>query len=371
MQKSWNFIRTAFCRMLLYAVMIALLMPAAAANAETTAAASSDIAVQLVADRAKAGAGGSVSYHLIYHNVTNRNQSDFWLKLNVPEGLEPTDLGGGEWNATLRVLNWKVKEVKGNGAAVIHFNLKIKADVKPGMSLDLTGEAGAQGAAAIKLKPARIISGTQIDQPFFNGYPDGLFHPERNLSRAETAAIVARVLNLEEKNTSVPFSDVAIDHWARSYIKKVAQAGYMQGDEGNRFRPEDPITRAELVTLVLRMRGVEAVPLASFDDLLGHWAKDIVGTAKGLKFIDELSLLFHPNMPIRRDEAAKLINVGLSRGPLEDGDQKVVQHFPDVRPNDWSFGWVEEASMVAHESEVKGNGKEQLIRYLPEQTEPF
>jgi hypothetical protein len=39
--------------------------------------------------------------------------------------------------------------------------------------------------------------------------------------------------------------------------------------------------------------------------------------------------------------------------------------------NDWAFGWVEESAMTAHESEVRGHFSEQLIRYLPDQTNPF
>jgi hypothetical protein len=355
-------------RMLSFLCLIAALILPVGASAETP----SHLDVQLIADRKKAGAGGSVSYHLIYHNGSNLIQSDVKFIIKVPDGMEPIDPIQGQWNATLQILQWNVMEVPLKGANVIHFKLKIKSDVKSGTPLDLSGTVQAGAEVSIQLPPVRVIAGTQIDQPFYNGYPDGKFHPEYNMTRAETAAVVARIQNLElNRGSTVSYSDVDTSHWAHSYILKVTQAGYMEGD-GARFRPEDPITRAELVTLVLRMRGVHEIPLIAFEDMTEHWAKHIVSTAKGLRFVEGLADgTFQPDMAIRRDAAAKLINIGLSRGPLENGVINVVQHFPDVSASDWSFGWVEEASMVAHEAEVNELGQERLIRYLPEQTEPF
>jgi hypothetical protein len=367
MRIGWIKVRSITLKLSLLCLAAALFMPVAV-FAETD----SGLDVQLIADRKKAGPGGSVTYHLIYHNVTNQQKFDVKMKLFVPIGLEPEELGGGEWNAQLRLLQWTVKDVPENGAGVIHFNLKIEAGVKPGTGFDLVGTAAAGGEAVIQLPSVRLVAGTQLDQPFFDGYPDGKFHPESNLTRAETAAVIARIQNLELQNGKpVSYNDVDGKHWAHPYIVKVTQAGYMEGDNG-RFRPDDPITRAELVTLVLRMRGVHEVPLVAFADAAGHWAQDIVGTAQQLRFVEGWTdARFGPDMPIRRDAAAKLINVGLSRGPLEDGETKVMQHFPDVAGTDWSFGWVEESSMVAHESEVSADGRERLIRYVPEQTEPF
>lgn len=367
MQIDWRKIRAITLKLSLLCLISAFLLPFGA-SAET----GSDLDVQLIADRKQAGAGGSITYHLIYHNTTNIIKSDVWLKLNVPDGLEPVDMGVDIWDAALKVLWWKVNELPGNGVGVIHFNLKIKADVKPGTPLDLSGTVQTGAEASLIIPPVRVVSGTQIDQPFFDGYPDGKFHPERNMTRAEAAAAVARIQNLELKNgSSVDYRDVDMSHWAYSYIVKVTQAGYMEGNDGL-FKPEDPITRAELVTLIMRMRGVHGIPLNAFDDTEGHWAQFIVGTAKELNFVDGLTEgKFEPDLAIRRDAAAKLINIGLSRGPLEDGVIKVVQHFPDVPSSDWSFGWVEEASIVAHESEVKADGREHLIRYMPDQTRPF
>ncbi|MEB3100997.1 S-layer homology domain-containing protein [Ferviditalea candida] len=99
-----------------------------------------------------------------------------------------------------------------------------------------------------------------------------------------------------------------------------------------------------------------------FADTAGHWAEDIIGTAKSLGLVDGIGgNLFEPDQYIERQSAAKLIAVGLFRGELKDGDVPVIQHFPDIPPDLWSFGWVEEASSVAHESVHRNIGEESLI----------
>ena len=62
---------------------------------------------------------------------------------------------------------------------------------------------------------------------------------------------------------------------------------------------------------------------------------------------------------------------GLLRGQLGDGEVEVMQHFPDVPESHPYFGWIEEVSVVAHESEDPGIGVERLIQYLPGDTNSF
>jgi hypothetical protein len=230
-------------------------------------------------------------------------------------------------------------------------------------------DVGSQKDVKGKSNKVNVRVGKEIHQPFFVGYPDCKFHPESYLTRAETAAIIARIKNLKGLTPKQLYHDVSRDHWAYRYISQVTNAGYMNGHNGF-FRPDEPISRAELVTLVLRLRGVRPVPLEGFEDTKKHWAGNFVATAKKLDFIEGNDVKnFFPNGYTERQSAAKLISIALYRGPLVDGDRKVVQHFPDVPRSHWSFGWVEEASIVAHETIRKGRGVEHLIRYLPDETE--
>jgi hypothetical protein len=327
--------------------------------------------IQCISDQEHVGTGGTMSFHILYHNVTNKNISHQWLKVKVPDGLVVEGVPGAKWSEKDRILQWKVTNVKAKAAGVIHFSLKVKENVKADTVFEISCNFGDDGHVWQETKKVFIRVGKEIHQPFFVGYPDGNFHPTSYLTRAETAAIIARIKNLTGATSKQQYEDVTAHHWAYTYINQVTRAGYMSGHHGY-FHPDDPISRAELVTLVLRLRGVRAVPLEGFDDARKHWAGNMVATAKNLRFIDGINdKRFDPNGYTERQSAAKLLNIALFRGPLVDGDIKVAQHFPDVPRNHWSFGWVEEASVVAHESIRKGGGVEHLIRYLPRQTERF
>jgi hypothetical protein len=334
-------------------------------------AAAAPLEVQLISDQLHAVAGGEISYHIIYHNVENKKMSKVWLKIKLQEGLEPDIADGAEWDGTTRTLKWNLKDIDTNGADVIHFNLKVKENVKMEQIFELSCIVEVDGLTLSESGKVKVKVGKEVHQPVFNGYPDGLFHPTWNLTRAETAAVISRVKNLQEEPSANLYSDVPKEHWAYHYINKVSKAGYMNGSNGT-FRPDDPISRGEFVELILRLRGIGPVPLAGFEDTIGHWAHQSIATAKALKFIDGFpGSKFLPNQYIERQSAAKLLSIALYRGQLKDGEQTVIQHWPDVKREDWSFGWIAETSMVAHESENQGKWIERLIRYLPDETEPF
>lgn len=87
------------------------------------------------------------------------------------------------------------------------------------------------------------------------GYTDGSFRPNASITRAEFAAIAARFLDptKNDDNGVGNFADTA-NHWAAKEIRLAAKAGWVYGDgNGNMFRPDDYITRAEVMTIVNRM----------------------------------------------------------------------------------------------------------------------
>ncbi len=82
------------------------------------------------------------------------------------------------------------------------------------------------------------------------GYDEDHVRPLANITRAEFAAIAVRFLDDSHVDDGKgDFSDTA-DHWAASYIRLDAKAGWING---NRFDPEDFITRAQVMTIVNRM----------------------------------------------------------------------------------------------------------------------
>ncbi len=87
------------------------------------------------------------------------------------------------------------------------------------------------------------------------GYPDGEYKPVRNLTRAEFAALIYRFTGLEPVETENPFSDLDASHWAYRNILALADSKLVEGYEDGTFRPEDNISRAEAMTVINKLLG--------------------------------------------------------------------------------------------------------------------
>ena len=83
------------------------------------------------------------------------------------------------------------------------------------------------------------------------GYPDGTFRPNAAITRAEFAAIAARFDSNGDK-TAAKFSDIAT-HWAKDEISIAYNNGWINGYPNGTFGPQRDITRAETMTLVNRV----------------------------------------------------------------------------------------------------------------------
>ena len=94
-----------------------------------------------------------------------------------------------------------------------------------------------------------------------NGYDDGTFGPNKKITRAEFATIAARFTSLVHEGENL-FNDID-GHWAAGYINNAAITGWVNGYDDGSFKPEAEITRAEAITLINRVlyRYVEAEDL--------------------------------------------------------------------------------------------------------------
>ncbi|GAA3406265.1 S-layer homology domain-containing protein [Paenibacillus hodogayensis] len=88
-----------------------------------------------------------------------------------------------------------------------------------------------------------------------NGYSDGSFHPDAEITRTEMAVMIAKALVLKvETNTVTDFVDDAdIPSWAKAQVAVLKNLGLISGKGSNKFAPHDKATRAEAVTILLKM----------------------------------------------------------------------------------------------------------------------
>lgn len=103
----------------------------------------------------------------------------------------------------------------------------------------------------------------------------GNFRPDEPITRAELAVMAAQLATVTGEIPHTDFKDVSRDHWAAREISVVAYAGWIGGYEGN-YRPEDNLTRAECVTIINRMleRGAEAAFMLEVEDVFADVSRD-------------------------------------------------------------------------------------------------
>ncbi len=92
-----------------------------------------------------------------------------------------------------------------------------------------------------------------VSAGILNGVGNGIYAPDKLVTRQELAKVLACYLRLEKQETAQAFTDTQqIAEWALDSVQAVSSAGLMNGS-GGRFRPKDPVTRAEIATLLQRM----------------------------------------------------------------------------------------------------------------------
>ena len=102
-----------------------------------------------------------------------------------------------------------------------------------------------------------------------SGYEDGTFRPDATITRAEFATIAAR-FDTNDTAGSGSFTDIA-GHWAEQYIKRAYTLGWVNGYSDGSFHPDADITRAEAVTLINRVLGRDSLTADSLLDGMTEW----------------------------------------------------------------------------------------------------
>lgn len=120
-----------------------------------------------------------------------------------------------------------------------------------------------------------------LNKGVVKGYPDGTFAPANSITRAEFITLVNKLLGFHEKQ-QVTFDDVLTNDWFYEEVSKAMAAGYMLGYEDNTLRPDNPIKREEVSTVVCRLLnmndGNDGSAVFQFKDAesISSWAKPSV-----------------------------------------------------------------------------------------------
>lgn len=158
---------------------------------------------------------------------------------------------------------------------------------------------------------------TKMD--IIKGFPDGAFRPSESVTRAHMAVVVAKAKGLSPVATSVPtFKDVPGSHWAHGVIEATVKASLFKGYPDGTFSPDQVISRAEAITILLQLSGgkLSDKAIAVSDVASEHWAYWYVVTAVDSGLVRLTSdNLFQPGAKFRRGDLARGVSMMLVTGP--------------------------------------------------------
>ena len=128
-----------------------------------------------------------------------------------------------------------------------------------------------------------------VNLGFVSGYEDGNFKPDRTITRAEFSKLLNSALNIEITE-EIGFSDVKENDWFYKDIQKSLAAGFFSGYENNTFRPNNPIKREEAAKVVsgaITTGNIdgEGATLLSDYNTIQEWARDSVNTVYNKGYI--------------------------------------------------------------------------------------
>ena len=174
--------------------------------------------------------------------------------------------------------------------------------------------------------------------------------PQANISRAEVATIFFRLLTDEARDqfwmTTNNFPDIAPDAWYNNAISTMVNAGIIQGYEDGTFRPNNNITRAEFAAIASRfMSSGYDVEEDLFTDIANHWARENINDAAMTQWIHGYpDGTFLPDQAITRAEAVTLVNNVLQRKPHKDHMLDTMIKWPDNPESAWYYEAIQEAT---------------------------
>ena len=190
---------------------------------------------------------------------------------------------------------------------------------------------------------------TEDHYAYIVGYEDGSVQPEGNITRAEVATIFFRLLTDESRDEfwsqTNPYSDVSEDDWYNNAVSTLTNAGIIDGYENGTFKPNGNITRAEFATIAVRFFEATYEGENLFPDIDGHWAQDYINEAANAGIVDGYpDGTFGPQKLITRAEAMTMVNRTIDRHPHEDHllDDMIV--WPDNPETAWYYEQVQEAT---------------------------
>ena len=218
-----------------------------------------------------------------------------------------------------------------------------------------------------------------VELGIVNGYEDGTYRPEQNVSRAEMAKLLVVAAGLEPAaklaEGATKFSDVN-GGWASGYVNVASEYGYVMGDPEGTFRPDDTVSYAEAATMALRVLGYKSVVEAK-----GTWPTNYIAKAEDLKLMEDITFSSYNDGAARGNVAILVWNMlttkmwtvtGESEGDglmYADRDIMLNVKFPDytyTTAQFVDFAINDDAEVMVTVAKAEGVKYEEKFTFAPE-----
>lgn len=195
---------------------------------------------------------------------------------------------------------------------------------------------------------------------YVQGYPNGTVKPAGNITRAETAAILFRLMDDASRktyySTKSGFRDVASGSWYNTYVATLNNAGVITDSSNGYFRPNEAITRAELAAMLAKFSETTGAANYFNDVSAKYWAANAIAICAKLGWINGYpDGTFRPDKNVTRAELMAMINRATGRAPKSaDAFLPGMKTWIDNTADKWYYLDVQEATN-SHSYTVKGS----------------
>ena len=229
----------------------------------------------------------------------------------------------------------------------------------PGTAFPYSGSSGG-GYTYYTIKKATPKLNTYDHFAYVQGYPDGTVKPAGNITRAETAAILFRLMDDASRktyySTKSGFRDVASGSWYNTYVATLNNAGVITDSSNGYFRPNEAITRAELAAMLAKFTETTGAANYFNDVSAKYWAANAIAICAKLGWINGYpDGTFRPDKNVTRAELMAMINRATGRAPKSaDAFLPGMKTWIDNTADKWYYLDVQEATN-SHSYTVKGS----------------
>ncbi|MCY9665884.1 S-layer homology domain-containing protein [Paenibacillus alginolyticus] len=152
-----------------------------------------------------------------------------------------------------------------------------------------------------------------IKDGIVSGYPDTSFKPNKNVTRGEFAVMLMNGLKPAGEGAKLAFADEKeIGTWAKNAVAQALKAGFIQGYDDGTFRPNEPITRTEMASMIAGAMNLKADSSAATgftdDQDIPSWGKGAVFALKQAGVVSgSENIQYVPSGSTTRAEAVTVI----------------------------------------------------------------